>query len=86
MKQEILYKAEFDKRSVSMGIFSAAYMGRLIHAVANMVDIAIVQETGDDEGESENEQLSDIDEDICRDNAKLCAEGQGLRCDSVLYM
>ena len=62
---EILIKHEFlyqSKRSATLGMFEAAYLGRLIYMVANMVDIAIIESSSDGEGESEDEHWSDAED------------------------
>ena len=59
IKQEFLYQA---KRSATVGIFEAAYLGRMIYVVANMVDIAIIESPSDGEGESEDEHWSDAED------------------------
>ena len=61
IKQEFLYQS---KRSATLGIFEAAYLGRLMYMVANMVDIAIIESTSDGEGESEEEIWSDAEDEM----------------------
>ena len=53
----ILDRAGFDKRSSTRGILQTVYIGRVMHSLFNMVDIAIIEDGGNDEGEFYDEDI-----------------------------
>ena len=65
MQEDVLQKAKFDKRSVTMGILGAAYMGRLLHAYVNMVDIVLVEVSSSEDEAEDNRCYSDEDDVDC---------------------
>lgn len=86
MKDDVLHKPKFDKRSVAIGILGAAYMGRLLHTVVNMADIALVEvSSSDEEPERDQESCGDEDSENCSHDQSSDVDDELFCCDKSDY-